>query len=757
MSSQLVASIKPSQIPGSDPQSTKYLIVPIFIFFALLIFAMIRGPQIISGSGIGTAIMVSTPLILATYGLTALCLAGRVTVDLSIGPLIGFINVTTIQLYAAGYIQSPVSYFICALAIGVIYQFLYALIVLFIRVQPIIVALSMFLAFSGINLVILPRPGGRAPDWMLSWSAGTEIIQPVLILLIFSTLIWYALTHTAYWQHLKLMGSDEKSAYTSGVRIYLVRIGAHIIGGVYAALAAIAFTGLIGSGDPTQGTTYTLMAVTALVLGGSSLVGGRGGAFGAILGSLNIYLINFILSTFRFERFQSFVTDLSYGAVLVASLLILIALPYIQKAFKNLSVFVFFIIGTLSAAAVQIHMKFDQVTRGTVGGFGGKSKDAEIFEKALESGSDCLITGKACAEGGNSTVWMFIAIGIASLIYLVYLLVKHRDGPTVSFIIASIVIFFGCVWSGTREAYFVNADLGTNLQYILNYAPQYFTSEYLRVGAGLPDFSASSSLLVSLAYAVSTLAGIVFFTSAIVIIAMPKFRKEIKTQTLVLFAIAISLIVFAAISYYGIDSNKRSFFGVDGYAVILVFLLLFLLTAPTFFSRVNLNNIFIVFLGILAILAIYFLASPSGVILTDDGSKYYQPIITELVVGDTSSINYARPIRGEFIFDNVTWLKEAALIIFAIFVFQFFTFLTMQGRITFSRFKPYIAILSIAALIWSALFFAIGYPYWKMILIVAIGVAISPLIWQAFNIYKIKLKSQEGLEKWGGLSEDRKV
>ena len=75
MSSQLVASIKPSQIPGSDPQSTKYLIVPIFIFFALLIFAMIRGPQIISGSGIGTAIMVSTPLILATYGLTALCLA----------------------------------------------------------------------------------------------------------------------------------------------------------------------------------------------------------------------------------------------------------------------------------------------------------------------------------------------------------------------------------------------------------------------------------------------------------------------------------------------------------------------------------------------------------------------------------------------------------------------------------------------------------------------------------------------------------
>ena len=238
---------------------------------------------------------------------------------------------------------------------------------------------------------------------------------------------------------------------------------------------------------------------------------------------------------------------------------------------------------------------------------------------------------------------------------------------------------------------------------------------------------------------------------------MPKFRKEIKTQTLVLFAIAISLIVFAAISYYGIESNRQSFFGIDGYAVILIFFLLFLLTAPTLFSQVNLNNIFIVFLGILAILGVYFLASPSGIIITDDGSKYYSPIITEMLIGDTSSVNYTKPVRGEFVSDNITWLKEAALIIFAIFVFQFFTYLTMQGRISFSRFKPYIAILSIAALTWSALFFAIGYPYWKMILITGIGVAISPLVWQAFNVYKIKLKSQEGLEKWGGLSEDRNV
>ena len=193
----------------------------------------------------------------------------------------------------------------------------------------------------------------------------------------------------------------------------------------------------------------------------------------------------------------------------------------------------------MSATAVLIHMKFDQVTRGTVGGFGGKSRKAEMFEEALASGSDCLITGKACAEGGDSTIWMFIAIGIASLIYLVTLLIKHRDASTVSFIIASIVIFFGCVFSGTRIANFVHHDLGSNLQYILNYAPQYFASEYLKIGTALPDFT-SSGWLVGLAYAITMLAGIIFFTSAIVIIALPKFRKEIKTQTLILFAIVSS-------------------------------------------------------------------------------------------------------------------------------------------------------------------------------------------------------------------------
>jgi hypothetical protein len=155
-----------------------------------------------------------------------------------------------------------------ALGLGVLYQLAFALIVIWVRVQPIIVALSGFLALTGINLVILPRPGGMAPEFMSSWGLGTTIFSPVLLILVIATGGWLLFTLTPFYANLRMMGYDERAAWTSGVRINIVRIGAHVIAGLFAGLAALCYTALIASGDPSQGTNLTLTAVTALVLGG---------------------------------------------------------------------------------------------------------------------------------------------------------------------------------------------------------------------------------------------------------------------------------------------------------------------------------------------------------------------------------------------------------------------------------------------------------------------------------------------------------
>ncbi len=344
--------------PGSSASNT-YLLVPILLLFLLLIIAVLRSPTLVSSTGIGSAVIVMTPLVLATYALMSLAIAGRGTVDLSVGPLIGFINVTLVQLYGAGYLESPLIFFVYAIGVGIAYQLLMGLIIIYVRVQPIIVALSGYLALSGMNLVILPRPGGSAPEWMSAWGLGTTIYSPILVILILSTAAWLVFTRTAFYGHLRLMGSDERAAYTSGVRITIVRLGAHCIAGAFSALAALTYTALIGSGDPTQGTTYTLIAVTALVLGGTSLAGGRGGVIGSLLGAVNLFLIGYVLATFSFGTVQGFVTDLAYGLILVLSLLLTIAIPYFQARIRNVSPFLIFVVLSLLFVGVILHAKYD--------------------------------------------------------------------------------------------------------------------------------------------------------------------------------------------------------------------------------------------------------------------------------------------------------------------------------------------------------------------------------------------------------------
>lgn len=347
-----------TEASGGSSSST-HMLVPILLLFLLLIIAVLRSPNLISPAGIGSAVIVMAPLALATYALMALAIAGRGTVDLSVGPLMGFINVTLVVLHGAGALESPITFFLYAIFVGVAYQLLMAFIIIYVRVQPIIVALSGYLALSGINLVILPRPGGVAPEWMSSWGLGTTIYSPILVILVLSTAAWLIFTSTAFYGHLRLMGSDERAAYTSGVRITIVRIGAHCISGVFSALAALTYTALIGSGDPTQGTTYTLISVTALVLGGTSLAGGRGGVIGSLLGAVNLFLIGYVLATFSFGAVQGFVTDLAYGVILVLSLLLTVAIPWIQTRIKNISPTLIFIGLSILFAGVILHAKYD--------------------------------------------------------------------------------------------------------------------------------------------------------------------------------------------------------------------------------------------------------------------------------------------------------------------------------------------------------------------------------------------------------------
>ena len=769
---EVIEKLKKTYRSSTDTSSNKYLMVPIFIFFALLIFALIRSPILISQSGIGSAIMLTAPLILTTYALTFIAMAGRGGVDLSIGPFMGFINVSSIQLYAAGYLQTPITWFVYAIAMGLLWQLFYALIVCFVRVSPIIVSLAGYLAFAGINIVILPRPGGIAPDWLLPWGEGFTILNPIFLLMILATIFFYIITHTAFWGHLKLMGSDERAAFTSGVKINLVRIVAHMIAGVFAALSAICFTALVGSGDPLQGTKYTLLGITALVLGGASLAGGRGGAFGAILGALNLYLINYILVTFRFERLQSFVSDLSYGAVLVGALMVSLILPYVTRVTKGLSVMVFFIIMAFAGLFVMIHQIYDQPivieqvikdnAKSENGAKGSVERKVDATGNIIVEDSGNATTGQGTAKGGSlaghgvvqftetaGTIILYIIIGIAFVALLFYLLSSHRSPSTISFVVIVVIMAAGLIFnSDDKEKNLLKNNEKITLESnqmssIETSAPQYFSLEKINY---FPNIS-ESVLISGSTSGIIYFAGVVLLASLIVIAMLPQFSPRTKSTAMMFFLAALSLIILKGISYNNlIENTDNSFFGIQGYGVILVVLLLFVITAPFVHSRIkNLTNVYIFGFGILAIISTYFIGG--NTFIADNPSLYQSQIINELKIGDLSQVKYEGAKR--FFYETTTsGYSQVAFSILGVFLIQYFLFLNMGEKANYKRFAPYIYIVIIAVALWSSIFYSVGYSFYKILAVLVIGIPITPLVWQFMSIYKEKNARDQQLSQW---------
>jgi ribose transport system permease protein len=432
--------------------TSTYLLVPILLIAVLLAIAAVRNPNLVSLSGFGSAIIVAAPLVMATYALMALAVAGRGTVDLAVGPLMAFINVSIVKLNMLEVVTGPFGVFFVALGLGVLYQLLFALIVIWVRVQPIIVALSGFLALSGINLVILQRPGGIAPEWMGSWGLGTTIFSPILLIVLVATGGWLLFTLTPFYANLRMMGYDERAAWTSGVRINIVRIGAHVIAGLFAGLGALCYTALIASGDPTQGTTMTLTAVTALVLGGVSLTGGRGGVTGALLGAVNLYLIGFVLATFNFGAVQAFVTQMAYGVILVLSLLLTLLVPVIGRHIAFITPWGAFLVLGVFVAGIMLHIatmgtylpaepvpgaaQADLLTRymldvpGTGADFGLALTPLQRFAFLLALALVVLVfTARLIhAESRAQRMSLFLYVFVAALILALFAVVAGRDG-----------------------------------------------------------------------------------------------------------------------------------------------------------------------------------------------------------------------------------------------------------------------------------------------------------------------------------------
>ena len=282
------------------------------LFIVLLIANIISNPTTFDPSNLAVTIGFAAPIIIAAFAVTPTFLMGNGGIDLSVGPVMGLVNVVVVYQFVKRFgITSPLVLIPIAVSVGMLIGMLNGLIVSFVRIQSIVATLGMYLICSGLAFFIAPTPGGESPQWLTDLG-GKFSVFPIIFVLVF----WWLLRKLPYYEHLMAYGGDDRAVYTSGISVKGLRMGAFILGGFFSGIGGLSLSGVLGSADPSVGPHYTMLAISAVALGGTSLAGGRGGMFSAVLGSLTIYLLQNLLT---FWNVSNYLLEIFYGLVLVVA------------------------------------------------------------------------------------------------------------------------------------------------------------------------------------------------------------------------------------------------------------------------------------------------------------------------------------------------------------------------------------------------------------------------------------------------------
>lgn len=258
------------------------------------------------------------PLILVAIGQTYVILAADI--DLSVGAIIALVNVTVVTVIGAmggttGAIWTGIA---AGIGIGLVCGTINGVLVATLRLQAIVTTFATSIVFSGIALWVLPQAGGSVPQTYWRTYAGDVGPVKLTVLIAIAALVAVVmLARTRWYRHLLATGGNRVGAYQSGLPILRYRIQAYMLSGLFGSLAALCLVGETASADPLLGPSFTLSAISAVVLGGTALSGGRGSAVGSMLGALTLGIINNIV----------FFAGIPYVAQdLVKGLIILLAL-----------------------------------------------------------------------------------------------------------------------------------------------------------------------------------------------------------------------------------------------------------------------------------------------------------------------------------------------------------------------------------------------------------------------------------------------
>ena len=284
------------------------------------LYINVQNDNFLSVYNVYNILLLATALGFIALGQTVALLMGGI--DLSVGPLTGFLVVVasffinddkSAIVMLAGFLLM----FLGAIAAGTINGVL----IRYANFTPIAATLAMFIAIQGCSFLLRDQPGGYisfpVTDW-INWQWGPIPVAFIVLCAVASALEYTLRKHRLGWR-LRAVGSDEESARRMGIRTDRTFITGYILCSLLTALGALMLMTQIGVGDPRQGINYTLASITAVVLGGTSLTGGRGTFIGTVLGAV---LLTEVLSAVTFLGLTQTYQYLFQGTLIVVAALV---------------------------------------------------------------------------------------------------------------------------------------------------------------------------------------------------------------------------------------------------------------------------------------------------------------------------------------------------------------------------------------------------------------------------------------------------
>ncbi|MED3852307.1 ribose ABC transporter permease RbsC [Priestia megaterium] len=293
---------------------------PLLGLFILIVIVSILNPSFLEPLNILNLLRQVAINALIAFGMTFVILTGGI--DLSVGSILALSSALMAGMIVSG--VDPILAILIGCVLGAVMGMINGLLITKGKMAPFIATLATMTIFRGLTLVYTdgnPITGLGENYYFQLFGRGyfLGIPVPAITMILAFAVLGVILHKTPFGRRTYAIGGNEKAAFISGIKVPKVKVMIYSLAGLLAALSGAILTSRLNSAQPTAGTSYELDAIAAVVLGGTSLSGGRGRIVGTLIGALIIGTLNNGLNLLGVSSFYQMVVK---GIVILIAVLI---------------------------------------------------------------------------------------------------------------------------------------------------------------------------------------------------------------------------------------------------------------------------------------------------------------------------------------------------------------------------------------------------------------------------------------------------